>query len=142
MSSVLQGKVEGKRGRNRTAMIYIDNTNKDSGLSLSKIVRRSEDRDDWQSVVAKAGAGNFEHGDAERVTGEVKMMDIRKFRFMTTMVQGGGGNFYWSYGRGLVIIDITISCDLPFLCTISQLKRWKQYKSILRNYVGKYSPWY
>ena len=33
---------------------------------LSQIVRRSEDRDDWRSVVAKAGAANFEHGDADR----------------------------------------------------------------------------
>ena len=66
MSSVLQGKVEGKRGRGRPAMTYIDNIKKDSGLSLSQIVRRSEDRDDWRSVVAKAGAANFEHGDADR----------------------------------------------------------------------------
>ena len=66
MSSVLQDKVEGKRGRGRPAMTYIDNIKKDSGLSLSQIVRRSEDRDDWQSVVAKAGAANFEHGDADR----------------------------------------------------------------------------
>ena len=61
MSTVLQGKVEGKRGRGRPAMTYIGNIKKDSGLSLSQIVRRSEDRDDWRSVVAKAGAANFEH---------------------------------------------------------------------------------
>ena len=66
MSTVLQGKVEGKRGRGRPAMTYIDNIKKDSGLSLSQIVRRSEDRDDWRSVVAKAGAANFEHGVADR----------------------------------------------------------------------------
>ena len=56
MSTVLQGKVEGKRGRGRPAMTY--NIKKDSRLSLSQIVRCS---DDWQSVVAKAGAANFEH---------------------------------------------------------------------------------
>ena len=66
VKKILEGKVEGKRGRGRPAMTYIDNIKKDSGLSLSQIVRRSEDRDDWRSVVAKAGAANFEHGDADR----------------------------------------------------------------------------
>ena len=66
MTTVLQGKVEGKRNRGRPSMIYIDNIMKDSGLSLSQIVRRSENRDDWRRVVANAGAANFEHGDANR----------------------------------------------------------------------------
>ena len=66
MSTVLQGKVDGKRNRGRPAMTYIDNIRKDSGLSLSQIVRRCEDRDDWREVVANAGAANFEHGDADR----------------------------------------------------------------------------
>ena len=47
-------------------MIYIDNIMKDSGLSLSQIVRRSEDRDDWRRAVANAGAANFKDGDADR----------------------------------------------------------------------------
>ena len=47
-------------------MTYIDNIKKDSGLSLSQIVRRSEDRDDWWSEVAKAGRANFEHRGADR----------------------------------------------------------------------------
>ena len=66
MSTVLQGKVDGKRNRGRPAMTYIDNIKKDSGLSLSQIVRRCEDRDDWRRVVANAGAANFEHRDADR----------------------------------------------------------------------------
>ena len=49
MSTVLQGKVEGKRNRGRPPTTYIDNIKKDSGLSLSQIVRRSDDRDDWRS---------------------------------------------------------------------------------------------
>ena len=65
MSTVLQGKVEGKRGRGRPEMTYID-IKKDSGLSLSQIVRLSEDSDDWWSVVTKAGAAYFEHEDADR----------------------------------------------------------------------------
>ena len=47
-------------------MTYIDNIKKDSGLSLSQIVRRSEDRDDWRRVVADARAANFEHRNADR----------------------------------------------------------------------------
>ena len=66
MPLVIQDKVEGKRGRGRPAMTYIDNLKKDSGLSLNQIVMRSEDRDDWRSVVAKTRAANFEHKDADR----------------------------------------------------------------------------
>ena len=66
MSTVLQGKVEGKRSRGRPTNTYIENIRKDSGLSLSQIVRRSEDRDVWRRVVAYAGAANFEYGDADR----------------------------------------------------------------------------
>ena len=62
----LRRKVEGKKGRGRPATTYMDNLKKDSGLSLSQIVRCSEDCDDWRRVVAKAGAANFEHRGADR----------------------------------------------------------------------------
>ena len=39
MSTVLQGKVQGKRNRGRPAMTYIDNIKKDSSLTKSQIVR-------------------------------------------------------------------------------------------------------
>ena len=47
-------------------MTHIDNIKKDSELSRSQIVRRSEDRDDWRSLVAKPEAAYFEHGDADK----------------------------------------------------------------------------
>ncbi len=59
MSTVLQGKANGKRNRWRPAMTYIDNIKKGSCLSLSQIVRQCDDCDNWQTVA------NFKHEDAK-----------------------------------------------------------------------------
>ena len=66
MSTILQGRVEGKRNRGRPQTLYMDNVTAISGLTLAGVMHRSRDREDWRTVVARSEAATDDHGDADR----------------------------------------------------------------------------
>ena len=60
MSSVLYGKLEAKRKQGRPPITYQDNIKEITGLKMSQIARRSQNREDWRRVVA-ARKSSSEH---------------------------------------------------------------------------------
>ena len=66
MATILQGRVEGRRNRGRPPTTLMNNITASSGLSLSDVVHRSRDRQDWRAVVASTRAATFSRGDADR----------------------------------------------------------------------------
>ena len=66
MATVLQGRIEGRRNRGRPPTSLMNNITASSGLSLSDVVHRSRDRQDWRAVVASTRAATFSRGDADR----------------------------------------------------------------------------
>ena len=51
--SLLEGKINGKRGRGRPKMKWIDNIKEWTGLTYYECVRRSGDRELWRSMTAQ-----------------------------------------------------------------------------------------
>ena len=66
MTTMLQGRVEGRRNRGRPPTSLMTNITANSGLTLSQVVHRSRDRQDWRTVVASTRAATFSRGDADR----------------------------------------------------------------------------
>lgn len=66
MATVLQGKVEAKRNRGRPPISYMASITANSGLSLSDVVHKSRDRQEWRATVARLGAATIDPGDADR----------------------------------------------------------------------------
>ena len=66
MTTALQGKVDAKRNRGRPPISYMANITENSGLSLSEVVHKSRDRQEWRATVAKIGAATIDRGDADR----------------------------------------------------------------------------
>ena len=65
MKDIMQGKVEGKRGRGRPRMQYIDNAKSWTGKSASEIFETTVDRDGWRETVGEAvRAANVQQSDA------------------------------------------------------------------------------
>ena len=54
MKDIMHGKVEGKRGRRRPRMQYIDNAKSWTGISASGIFETTVDRDGWRETVSEA----------------------------------------------------------------------------------------
>ena len=54
VKTVVQGKVQGKRGRGRPRMSYEDNVVNWTGQPIEAIVRTVEDREGWRKVVSSA----------------------------------------------------------------------------------------
>ena len=48
---IFQGKVEGKRGRGRTAMKWIDQWKTFTGMSLEEAMRKARNREEWKNTV-------------------------------------------------------------------------------------------
>ena len=66
MSTILQGRVEGKRNRGRPSTSLITNITANSGLTLSQVVHRNIDIQDWPTVVALTKVAIFHRGDFDR----------------------------------------------------------------------------
>ena len=67
MSTVLQGKVEGKRNRGRPPASLARNITNISGKKLQEVVRLSQDREGWRRLVGMScAAANTVPGDADR----------------------------------------------------------------------------
>ena len=66
MATVLQGKVEARRNRGRPPISYMTSITASSGLSLSDVVHKSRDRQEWRATVARLGAATIDPGDADR----------------------------------------------------------------------------
>ena len=66
MATVLEGKVEAKRNRGRQPISYMASITANSGLSLSDVVHKSRDRQEWRATVARLGAATIDPGDADR----------------------------------------------------------------------------
>ena len=65
MKDIMQGKVEGKRGRAGPRMQYIDNDKSWTGESASEIFETTVDRDGWRETVSEAvRAANVQQSDA------------------------------------------------------------------------------
>ena len=66
MTTVLQGKVEGRRKRGRPPTSYIANITEISGLGgLHEIVELSRDRERWRALLALCGAPTVDSGDGD-----------------------------------------------------------------------------
>ena len=65
MATALQGKIVGKRNRGRPSTTLTNNITSISGLCLSEVLHRSEDRRAWRDVVMSHGAATFNDGDAD-----------------------------------------------------------------------------
>ena len=66
MATVLQGKVEARRNKGRPPISYMTSITASSGLSLSDVVHKSRDRQEWRGTVARLGAATIDPGDADR----------------------------------------------------------------------------
>ena len=66
MTTVFQGKIDGKRRRGRPPVSYSGNLKEACGLGLQQIVQSSRDREEWRSVVALRGAPIVDVGDGEK----------------------------------------------------------------------------
>ena len=68
MSTVFQGKLEGKRKRGRPAASLIGNITATSGVRIDEVVHQSQDREEWRRTVAVSlnTATNTVHGDADK----------------------------------------------------------------------------
>ena len=65
MKDIMQGKVEGKRGRGRPRMQYIDKAKSWTGKSASEIFETTVDSDGWRETVSEAvRAANVQQSDA------------------------------------------------------------------------------
>ena len=65
MKDIMQGKVEGKRGRGRPRMQYTDNAKSWTGKSASEIFEATACRDGWREIVSEAvRAANVQQSDA------------------------------------------------------------------------------
>ena len=64
MKNIMQGKVEGKRGRGRPRMQYIDNAKSWTRKSASEIFETTANRDGWRETLSEAvRAANVQHSD-------------------------------------------------------------------------------
>ena len=54
VSDITQGKIEGKRGRGRPKISYMDNMKQWIGMSMSDAIRACYDREGWRNIVMKA----------------------------------------------------------------------------------------
>ena len=67
MKTALYGNIVGIRRRGRPGMTYQENIKDITGLGISEISRRAQDRDDWRRVVATSKAeANIDNDDADR----------------------------------------------------------------------------
>ena len=67
MSTILQGKVEGKRNRGRPPTTLVSNITNTSGKKLQDLIRIGHDRESWRNLVwSSCAAANAETGDADR----------------------------------------------------------------------------
>ena len=65
MKDIMHGQFEGKRGRRRPRMQYIDNAKSWTGISASGIFETTVDRDGWRETVSEAvRAANVQQSDA------------------------------------------------------------------------------
>ena len=66
MSTVMMGKVQGKRKRGRPPTSYIGNVIDASGLTMQELVHLSTEREEWRNLVTSRGAPNVVTGEGER----------------------------------------------------------------------------
>ena len=65
VSDIAQGKIEGKRGRGRPKISYMDNMKQWTGMSMRETIHACYDREEWRKVVMKAArAANALEDDA------------------------------------------------------------------------------
>jgi len=81
-------------------------------------------------------------------------MEISTFHFRTSIIQGGFSkfsiNFYRAYESGVVVIDITMACDIYLVCFFStktmgvmKIHLWAscgKIRPLLRNYPVTFVP--
>ena len=60
---IVEGKIEGKRGRGRPRICYIDNIKHWTEKSLSEVIQACHDREGWRELVRKAARTANAHKD-------------------------------------------------------------------------------
>ena len=63
MSTVMMGKVQGKRKRGRPPTSYIGNVIDASGLTMQELVHLSTEREEWRNLVTSRGAPNVDNSE-------------------------------------------------------------------------------
>ena len=66
ITTELQGKVEAKRNRGRPPISYMASITANSDLSLSDLVHKSRDWQEWRAIVARLGGATIHPGDVDR----------------------------------------------------------------------------
>ena len=64
MSTILQGKIEGKRKRGRPSVSYLSNLADITEMGIHEVVERTRDRDGWRKLVFSSAL----HGDADQAS--------------------------------------------------------------------------
>ena len=71
---IIQGKIEGKRGRGRPRICYMDNVRQWTEMKMSSVIQACHDWEGWREIVKKAArAANAHPDDAAKV--KVKSQD-------------------------------------------------------------------
>ena len=77
-STILEGKVEGKRSRGRPKATWLDNIKDWTGLSLHAAVQRAKDRHSW-IYTAKLAASLATHPQSEEGIGKIDRYGLELF---------------------------------------------------------------
>ena len=60
---IIQGKLEGKRGRGRRRICYMDNVRQGTEMKMCSVLQACHDREGWREIVRKAARAANAHPD-------------------------------------------------------------------------------
>ena len=60
---ILQGKIEGRRGRGRPRICYIDNVRQWTEMKMGPVIQACQDREAWRDLVRKAARAAIANPD-------------------------------------------------------------------------------
>ena len=78
---IVEGKIEGKRGRGRPRICYIDNIKHWTEKSLSEVIQACHDREGWRELVRKAARTANAHKDESTITMITVRIDFKTQSF-------------------------------------------------------------
>ena len=60
---IIQGKIEGRRGRGRPRICYMDNVRQWTEMKMGQVIQACQDREAWRDLVRKAARAANAHPD-------------------------------------------------------------------------------
>ena len=63
VSDIIEGKIEGRRGRGRPRIWYMDNVKQWTELNMRSVIQACHDREGWREIVRKAARAANAHKD-------------------------------------------------------------------------------